>query len=94
MLFLNLKKENKTEEIMIGKYIIKQVNEATLLGIKMTDDQKWNEQILGTGGVISSLNQRFFLLTRLKNKLSRAQLWKIADSIFISKIRYVFAVSR
>ena len=54
----------------------------------MTDDQDWNEQILGVGGVISSLNQRFFLLKRLKNKLSNKQLCKTADSIFTSKIRY------
>ena len=59
-----------------------------MLGIKLTDDQKWNEQIWGSGGVIPSLNQRFFLLRRLKNKISKTQLTKVADSIFTSKIRY------
>ena len=75
-------------KIMIGKDVIKQVHVATLLGIKMTDDQKWNEQILGVGGIISCLNHKFFLLKRLGNKLRMAQICKAADSIFISKSRY------
>ena len=40
MLFLNLKKGNQMEEISVGKDKVTQVNVATLLGIKMSDDQR------------------------------------------------------
>ena len=42
----------------------------------------------GTGGLISSLNQRLFLIRRLKNSINKEQLVKVANSIFMSKIRY------
>ena len=48
---------------------------------------KWKRQICGKGGMISSLNQRLFLVKRL-NQLSTNQLNKVADSIYTSKIRY------
>ena len=52
------------------------------------DTQKWNEHIHGKGGVIASLNQRLYLIRRLKNQLNNQCLRKVAESIFISKIRY------
>ena len=75
MLFLNLKKAERGKEdiisIKIGKDQVNEVKSAKLLGITLTKDQTWNEQICGTGGVISCLNQRFYLLKRLKNKLNQ-----------------------
>ena len=38
--------------------------------------------------IISCLNQRFYLLKRLKNKINQKNLLTVTDSIFISKIRY------
>ena len=49
---------------------------------------KWNEHLNGKGGVISSLNQRLFLLRRLKGQLNKKSPKKVADSLFTSKIRY------
>ena len=40
------------------------------------------------GGVISSLNSRLFIIRRLKNHLGKKCLRKVAESLFISKIRY------
>ena len=40
------------------------------------------------GGVINSLNQKIFMILRLRNSLNIKSLVKIADSIFTSKIRY------
>ena len=92
MLFLNLKKAERGKEdiisIKIGKDQVNEVKSAKLLGITLTNNQTWNEQICGTGGVISCLNQRFYLLKRLKNKINQKNLLTVTDSIFISKIRY------
>ena len=40
------------------------------------------------GGVISCLNQRLYVLRRLKNFINLESLKKVANSIFVSKIRY------
>ena len=48
----------------------------------------WREHFQGKGGVIASLNQRLFLLRRLYNQLNKECLRKVAESLFISKIRY------
>ena len=41
-----------------------------------------------TGGVISSLNQRLFLIKRFKHQVNPKQLQKVANSIWTSKLRY------
>ena len=38
--------------------------------------------------MLSSLNQRLFMIRRLRNSLNYSGLRKVADSLFISKIRY------
>ena len=38
--------------------------------------------------MIAALNQRLFLINRLKNQVSKVQLRKIAESIWSSKLRY------
>ena len=75
-------------EIKIGETKIKQDKEAKLLGVKIQDDQKWKVQIEGIGGVVSSLNQRQFLVRRMQNHLSKEQVRKVAESIWTSKLRY------
>ena len=89
MLFLNVGKSiTQNIKIKIGKDEITQVNHAKLLGITFDDNQRWNSQILGKGGILSALNQRLFVLRRLKNFVSLGSLKKVPDSIFTSKIRY------
>ena len=89
MLFLNLgRNDKKNISIKIGKEVIQQVNQAKLLGITLDDNQKWDSQINGKGGIISCLNQRLFILRRLSNAVNKKALKKVADSLFTSKIRY------
>jgi hypothetical protein len=75
-------------EIKIGETKIKQDKEAKLLGVKIQDDQNWKVQIEGIGGVVSSLNQRQFLVRRMQNHLSKEQIRKVAESIWTGKLRY------
>ena len=90
MLFLNTKKATNgiQVELKIGKELVKQDHNAKLLGIIFNDKQKWNDQVFGKGGVINSLNQKIFLILRLRNFLNNKALIKVAESIFMSKIRY------
>ena len=52
------------------------------------NNQKWNEHIYGTGGIISKLNQRLFFIRRLKSSIGQAALLQISHGLFISKLRY------
>ena len=74
--------------LKIGKDVIEPEDHAKLLGITFDNNQKWNSQIQGNDGVISSLNQRLYMLRRLNNFVSKQALSKIADSKFTSKVRY------
>ena len=88
LIFLNLKKGNDPISIKIGDEIVTQEKHAKLLGITFDDDLKWNTQMTGKGGVLPSLNQRLFMIRRLRNSLNDAGLRKVAESLFISKLRY------
>ena len=57
---LNKAEKNETQSIKIGEIPINQVPIAKLLGVMINDDQSWNEQITGTGGMIPSLNSKTF----------------------------------
>ena len=86
---LNLKgKKNELCSLRIGNEIVYQEKSAKLLGLTFDSNQAWQTQIYGSGGTIMSLNRRLFLLSRLKNHLSKASILKMADGIFTSKIRY------
>ena len=61
---------------------------AKLLGLTIDDNLDWSTQILGTGGVISALNSRLYLLKRLSSNISKDRLRRVADSLYTSKIRY------
>ena len=67
---------------------VTQVQQAKLLGITYNDKQNWNSQIQGLGGVVSSLNQRLFIIKRLKNNVGNVLLKKLVDGLFTSKISY------
>ena len=87
MIFLNTKSEEPIT-IKIGEVTITQDKHAKLLGITFNEKQDWKDQIYGKGGVLSSLNQRFFLIRRLQNVMNKESLLKVADSLYMSKIRY------
>ena len=90
MLFLNTKSASNGGpiEIKIGKELVIQEQKAKLLGIIFNDKQKWKDHVFGKGGLINSLNQKVFLILRLKNFLNNKAILKVAESIFMSKIRY------
>ena len=87
---LNLNKEEKNAPITIriGNENVLAEDSAKLLGISIDNNQKWHTQINGTGGTISSLNSRLFMLRRLARVISKDRLKKIADSLYTSKLRY------
>ena len=51
----------------------------------LDDDQKWSTQI---SKLIPSLNSRLYLIKRLSNFISKDRLKRVADSLYMSKIRY------
>ena len=54
----------------------------------LDDSQNWTTHFYGKGGVFSALNQRLFILRRMKNHLLPYGLRKVAESLFNSKLRY------
>ena len=72
----------------IGEELAPRVSSACLLGIKFQDNQQWKEQIHGTGGLLSALNSRLYIIRRLKSHLSKKAVLKVVDGIFMSKLRY------
>ena len=72
----------------MGGEIISQESSAKLLGLTFDDNQKWQSQISGTGGMLASLNQRLLIIRRLRNSLNYSGLRKVAESLFKSKVRY------
>ena len=88
-MLLNHKNQTNTPvEIKIGNVTIQQEHQAKLLGMSINDKQKWSEQIRDPGGLIPTLNKRLFLIRRLKNQLGKRELKKVAESLYISKLRY------
>ena len=87
---MNLKTQGNEEssDLAIGDTTIKRQSHAKLLGMTFQDNLKWQEHIRGKGGVISSLNQRLYIIKRLSNSVNNEALIKISDSLFNSKIRY------
>ena len=65
-----------------------QVASSKLLGVTIEENQKWNEQVNGTGGLIKSLDKRLYFIRRLKNQVDDSRLNKVVDSIWTSKLRY------
>ena len=54
----------------------------------MDNDQKWKSHFCGKGGLLSSLNQRLFMVKRISNHISKNKLRKVVDSLWTSKLRY------
>ena len=88
LLYLNLKKQTdeSATDIKIGDSTISRQKHAKLLGMTFQDNLKWHEHIHGKGGVISSLNQRLYLLKRLSNSVNK----KANFMLFNIKFQYYF----
>ena len=93
MIFPNAKNKEPIS-IKIGNETVTQEEHAKLLGITFSEKQNWKEQIHGKGGLLSSLNQKVFLIRRLKNIINKDALIRIADSLFMSKVRYGLVLSQ
>ena len=88
-MMLNSKNQsNVPRKVRIGNSEVTESSNSKLLGIVIGNDKKWKDHIFGKGGLISTLNQRLFMIRRLSNHLSRPKLIKIAESIWMSKMRY------
>jgi hypothetical protein len=72
----------------VGDHEIMESKSAKLLGVVMDNDQKWKSHFCGKGGLLSSLNQRLFLVKRISNHISKNKLRKVVDSLWTSKLRY------
>ena len=88
MILNNNNKALDLVEVKVGTNTIVQEKHAKLLGVQINDEENWNDQINGKGGVLSALSQRLFLIRRLKNQVSKVRLSKIVDSLWTSKARY------
>ena len=75
-------------QIKVGDVMGTQEKSAKFLGMTVDDNQKMKTQKYGKGGVISNLNQKLFMIRRLRNSLKQESLRKVAESLFNSKLRY------
>ncbi len=87
-MMINSKKYTEVEKIMICNSEVTESTSSKLLGMIIDNDLKWKVHIDGKGGVFSSLNQRLFTIRRLSNQIHLNKLKEIADSIWVSKLRY------
>ena len=75
---------------MIFKWVLSDdfnlmLHDIKLLGIRIEDNQEWN---LHLKTVVSSLNQRLFVLRRIANQLPKEKMIPVVHSLWISKLRY------
>ena len=89
-MMINSKKsrEEQLRKIMICNSEVTESTSSKLIGMIIDNDLKWKGHIYGKGGVLSSLNQRLFTIRRLSNHIHLNKLKEIADSIWVSKLRY------
>jgi hypothetical protein len=89
-MIINSKKcrEEQLRKIMICNSEVTESTSSKLLGMLIDNYLKCKGHIYGKGGVLSSLNQRLFTIRRLSNHIHLNKLKEIADSIWVSKLRY------
>ena len=56
-------------QVKIGDAVIENQTSAKLLGMRFEKNMSWQEHIHGNSGILTSLNQRLFLIRRLSNQL-------------------------
>ena len=89
MMLNDKKKENEeARKITVGDHQIQESTSTKLLGVEIDNDQKWNSHFYGKGGLLSTLNQRLFMVRRMSNHISKKKLRRVVDSLWTSKLRY------
>ena len=73
----------------VGKKEIEERSHEKLLGMWVSNDLKWSHHL---SVLASKLNHRLFTLRRMEQVVPRSLLKKVADGIFISKLRYGLAI--
>ena len=81
----NATRSKEKRVIKIGKEKITEKSKEKLLGMIVSNDLLWDQHIKE---LIRKLKFRLFKLRRLKEKLPRHLLKRVADGIYISLIRY------
>ena len=56
-------------QVKIGDAVIENQTSAKLLGMRFEKNMSWQEHIHENSGILTSLNQRLFLIRRLSNQL-------------------------
>ena len=69
----------------IGEEQVEESNNEILLGLSIKNDLTWSEHLRKLN---RELNSRLFILRRLAQSLPKELLKRVADGIFISKLRY------
>jgi hypothetical protein len=86
-LLLNEKRSDSDtlSEIKVGDTIIKRTTHTKLLGVQIEESQEWGEHLKS---LITSLNQRLFMIRRVSRQLPKNKLMSVVHSLWISKLRY------
>jgi hypothetical protein len=87
-MMLKQKENDLPKKIKVGDHEIMESKSAKLLGVVMDNDQKWKSHFCGKGGLLSSLNQRLFMVKIISNHISQNKLCKLVDSLWTSKLKY------
>ena len=87
--FLVLNEKDNTsqllENITVGNVIIARTDSTKLLGVFIEESQEWNEHLRV---LKNSLNQRLFVIRRIKRQIPRSKLMGIVHALWVSKLRY------
>ena len=75
-------------KIKVGVQEVVESTSSKLLGMTIDKDQKWKSHVYGKKGLISSLNQRLFMIRRLSNNITSHRMQLLVDGIWTSKLRY------
>jgi hypothetical protein len=87
--FLVLNEKDKTSTILstitVGDQIINRTNDTKLLGVYIEESQEWTVHLKN---LKSSLNQRLWVIRRIKRQLPKDKLIGVVHSLWVSKLRY------
>jgi hypothetical protein len=87
--FLVLSEKNKTDgsldQVRVGDTEVSKTGSTKLLGIFIDEAQNWNEHYRT---LKTALNQRLFVIRRIKRQLPKEKVMTVVHSLWVSKLRY------
>ena len=87
--FLVLNEKNKTDQslcqIQVGDATVTRTESSKLLGIIIDEEQNWKDQYKS---LKSALNQRLFVIRRIKRQIPKEKIMTVVHSLWMSKLRY------